>query len=86
MAYGRNEARSFLESLDPHDAGEELQIIPSDTVVQSHQTVYFYCKIELEAQNGQELAPLCDDSSCTLKYNRAGMHSHKCLEMDPAKK
>jgi len=25
-------------------------------------------------------------SSGTLEYNRAGVHSHKCLEMDPAKK
>jgi hypothetical protein len=23
--------------------------------------------------------------SGTLEYNRAGVHSHKCLEMDPAK-
>lgn len=31
---------------------------------------------------GQELAPLCDDNSTFW----AGVHSHKCLEMDPAKK
>jgi hypothetical protein len=42
----------------------------------------------LENEEEQELASLCDDkyiAAVPLEYNWAGVHSHKCLEMDFAK-